>query len=1184
MKPQISSTKEVEKLNIIAIGASAGGLEALQEFLSHLPEFTNTAIIIAQHLSPTHKSLLVQLLSKQTKLSVAEAKNNTLLAANTVYITPPDKEISVVKGRISLEKPSSLIGPKPSVDVLFNSLANQNQKIVAIILSGTGSDGAKGLASLKGDNFLKIAQDPKTSKYDGMPNAAILSGQVQLILSPENMGQEIIHFFNDPGFYSNLQKEDLENSQNSFDTILKILGKRTGTDFSNYKTATLMRRLEKRLQMLEISDLKRYVNYLENNSKEIDEMFKMMLIGVTYFFRDIEAFNALENHLKSIIESKKENETLRIWVPGCSTGEEAYSIAILADILIAKSKSSMNIQLFATDIDERAINHARKAIYSASSVADIPDEIKEKYFLRKGQEFEVIKNIRSNVLFSKHDVILNPPFLRVDLISCRNLLIYFNAALQQQVLPIFHYAINNEGYLFLGKAETVGQFTDLFTTVDSKNKIYKRKRGGNIGAVKFSSFRAHVFSQKNITPKPVNKEVSLTDRVKETLFNTYENPYVVINSDFDVQEVFGDVRLFLSLPPGNIQVNLLKMVNPELQIELRGLLTKVIKESESFQSQIRKFKLFNVDYFVRIAAKPLMYDNIGQDLYMVIFEKLNIDEYINKGNFEDPVTLTNIRIKELETELNATKEHLQTYIEEIETSNEELQSLNEELQSTNEELQSSNEELETTNEELQSTNEEMQIAYAELRSIHDELAKKDEALLKTEANTRSLLNNNLQAFILIDTKYQIIDFNKKATALLEELSLKKIKTGKSIIDFLPSGDVESYLLRFKKAINENEQELVFEKQTKAENGEIYWLRININAANIGGNSPEKLTLGILDITDQKRIELKLNSSKVRLESLLNSQTHYVVRTDLDGCHTYWNKVFENDYGWLYEKTGIAGSSCLISVCEHHHSKVSEAVDKCLKNPGTVVKVELDKPGKNGRIRTTIWEFICIADEPDKPLEIQCMGVEITQINQLRENERLLNEAQSISKLGSWNFDFKKDKLTWSDGLYKVFDVDKNTFKQTHGSFVSLIDKEFQETVRAASQKAQETGESFHIIYKITTPKGEKRTIEEYGFSEKNEAGEVIRLFGTAQNITNRIEIEEKLKNSDRIFQYAKDMLCIAGFDGYFKVLNPAWSSILGWSVDELLSKPFIEFIHPDDRNKTTQENDTVTKGSGSVFF
>lgn len=417
LEPPAKQAKHIKPLKpaelyIIAIGASAGGLEALQEFLSHLPAINNIAIIVAQHLSPTHKSMLVQLLSRETKLEVAEAENGSTLQPNKIYITPPDKEISISAGKIVLKKPQSSVGPKPSVDVLFTSLAEDAaHRVLGIILSGTGSDGAAGVRMIKKQGGFIIAQEPHTAKYDGMPLASIETGDVDLVLPPEKMGEEILEHFLNPG-HIRIKPAEAESEGSSLEKIIKVLSKRTGTDFSNYKSATIIRRLEKRLAILKIKSIDAYLKLLEESPKEQDEMFNMILIGVTTFFRDVEAFGALENALHKIINAKTHKDPIRIWVPGCYTGEEAYSIAILLNRILKDRTQNHIIQIFATDIDEKAIAAARKGIYNSSSLENVPQEIKDKYFIHSGNEYELIKSIRSMVLFSRHDVTNNPPFFK----------------------------------------------------------------------------------------------------------------------------------------------------------------------------------------------------------------------------------------------------------------------------------------------------------------------------------------------------------------------------------------------------------------------------------------------------------------------------------------------------------------------------------------------------------------------------------------------------------------------------------------------------------------------------------------------------------------------------------------------------------------------------------------------------
>lgn len=834
---------------VIAIGASAGGLEALQEFIAHLPELNQFCILIAQHLSPTHKSMLVELLRRESERTILEATHGSALETNRIYITPPDNEITIVDGFIHLQKPSSPLGPKPSVDILFQSLGQlKSTKVIAVILSGTGSDGAAGIRELKRQGAYVIVQDPESAKYDGMPTSAIQTGLVDAILHPEKMGEEILEVMLGKQSENTLSDQP-DASLPTLQKILFYLGKRSGADFSNYKTATICRRLEKRMDVLKIATIDDYLKVIEENPREADEMFQMVLIGVTMFFRDMESFGVLEDYLRKLLADKTNNDPIRIWVPGCSTGEEAYSIAILINRILKERTEHYNVQIFATDIDQHAISFARKGQYDEATIAHLPQELIDQYFIRSGSKFELIKKIRSMVLFSRHDVIRNPPFLKMDLISCRNLLIYFNSALQQQIIPIFHYALNPEAFLFLGKSETIGQFGDLFSSADNRHKIYIRKRGGSLHGIKFSAFKAQQLpsTKTNYAPAPKRQDITVAELVKESLFQTFEHPYVVVNDLMDVQEVHGDVRLFMSLSPGGISLQLIKMLNTELQIEVRSILTKSIKERTSVKSKIKKFDLFGNRYYVRINAKPLLYKEGTQELFVVIFERLELDELFPSNEDHNHVSIDNARIAELEHELAATKEHLQTYIEEIETSNEELQSLNEELQSTNEELQSSNEELETSNEELQSTNEEIQIAYAELKTAHEELEKKEKSLLLAHANTEALLANTLQSFMLIDNNYRIVKFNEKANFIVQQLRHKRLRVDDLIIDMIPAGHVEDFILDFNTALQG--QDLKVERQYVNARGLQQWFTMEFSPVMLGNGRVSGISLAILETTE-----------------------------------------------------------------------------------------------------------------------------------------------------------------------------------------------------------------------------------------------------------------------------------------------------------------------------------------------
>jgi len=905
-----------DQLYIVGIGASAGGLEALQELISHLPkELNNVAIIIAQHLSPTYKSMLVQLLGRQTTLEVVEARNSLAISSGKIYITPPDSEISILKGYIQLKKPAAGAQPKPSVDAFFQSLAIEKQeKAIGIILSGTGTDGANGIRSIKNAGGITIVQEPQTAKYDGMPIAAIETGQVDLVLSPDKIGEELHEILISPS--TRLHLKETHESDDALEKILHLLSRRSGTDFANYKPSTICRRLEKRMSALKMeSDIQKYLEYVEKHPDELDMLFDNVLIGVTSFFRDAEAFKFLEKYLAKIIAANVVSKQIRIWTPGCATGEETYSIAIALAQLLGNKLTDYNVQIFGTDIDEKAIAFARKAIYDKTVVVGISDNILDSYFLKKGNQYEVIKPIRQMVLFSKHDVTNNPPFLKLDLISCRNLLIYFGQNLQKHVIPIFHYALNPEGYLFLGKSETVGQFSDLFQTVEGKHKIFQRKRGNQFHAIRFSGFKPNL-QQNRIRSTDTRTNLSrrtIPEMVRETLYNTFEYPYVIINETLDILEISGDVRMFLGFSSGEMNANIIKLIHKDLQIEFRSVINKAVKENQPAKSEVKKIDFFDKKLMVQIVLKPLLYSPTENALYMVIFESHEAVENDNLPTKELPEADTS-RILELEHELAATKENLQTFIEELETANEELQSLNEELQSSNEELQSSNEELETSNEELQSTNEELQIAYTELKAANEEIERQAALLHTSEQNANALLSNTLQAFVLINSDYKLSAFNKLAEKLSAEIFARSLRLQDNIIDIIPEDDFEFFHKELKKALAL--KTIIGERTFTDKQGQLRWFKYNFTPVIGKSGQAEGVSLALLEITEQKKIEKEVLDNEKLINSIFNCADIGICVTNQDACFVKANQAYCDLYGYTMDE--IIGKPFTIVVPPEHH--------------------------------------------------------------------------------------------------------------------------------------------------------------------------------------------------------------------------------------------------------------------------
>ncbi len=863
--------KKKSDFHVCVIGASAGGLDAITQLLNQLPKkSTLLSIIIAQHLSPTHKSRLVELLQKGTNWPVKEASQGEALVAGNILITPPDKDISINKGKVNLTKPSSNIGPKPSVNILFSTAAEYyEEKTLGVILSGSGSDGATGVESIKLAGGITLVQEPREASYDGMPNAAIETGMVDATFNVVEFGNVIDDILT--GEFNPTTEENAEDLSD-LQKIFALLAGRTGVDFNDYKESTIKRRLESRISQLKINNINAYLNYIEKKPAEVELLFNHVLIGVTQFFRDPHAFEALRTHLQHLIDSK-EDKRIRIWIPGCATGEEPNSIAILLSELLGSDLSEYDIQIFATDIDEVAISKARKGYYPKETVELLPTHYVSRYFRQRGNSYEVVKSVRSSILFSRHDVTSNPPFLKLDLVVCRNMLIYFNNDLQKRVIPVFHYALNPGGLLFVGSSEALGTKEHLFQVVDKKNKIFKRKAGMPDRGLRFSSSK---YRTPKVAPKPHAKPVPLMDKIKNEFLDSYHQPFVVIDESQEVLYLSGNMAPFLHLPQGAATNNLFKQLNEEIEIDVRSVVSKAIKVVELQMSELKRVKQGDQYFLLRVVVKPIT--TLTETYFVVIFESMAVREDMVIMQEVSADKKHNSQINELERELLTTKEHLQSYIEELETTNEEMQSLNEELQSANEELQSSNEELETSNEELQSTNEEVQIAYQELKQLNEDLAKKEQTLQSVYSNVNALVNNELQGFILVDQNLAIIEFNKRAREIVMNMNGSILSKGRHFVDLLPSrlSHVFFHFIGFVKDGNPISTKFDVEEQD-----EINETHLQLNFTPVVSESGQRQTsIGLLDMSnsflherEMKKLNNELKRSNEELQSFAYVASH-----------------------------------------------------------------------------------------------------------------------------------------------------------------------------------------------------------------------------------------------------------------------------------------------------------------------
>ncbi len=752
--PSPSTAQAAAPVRVVGIGASAGGLEALRELLEALPQSKELSYVIAQHVSPTHVSLLMNLLSPSTELAVQDLTDGQRPQSNTIYITPPNRDVVMREGRLRLTEPMHTIGPKPSVNHFFHSLAeDQGELAVGIVLSGTGSDGSAGLRAIKAAGGLTIAQDPDTAKYDGMPRSAVKTGQVDLILKPSDMGRMlerlVLQLPELPGMTGDGEGESVESDE--YTQIGQLVRQFTTFRLSDYKPATVKRRIARRMGLLGIASLREYIEFLRKEKDEPQRLVRDTFISVTAFFRDTEPFHALERAIDELVRTRADHGVIRCWVPGCASGEEAYSIAmLLEEALRLHARGDLQYMVFASDLDEDALEQARSAMYPAVELDCVAKPLRDRYTEQVGTHSHVLKSIRNRMVFARQNLLEDPPFARLDLISCRNLLIYLNPPAQRRVFEVMHYALNPQGRLFLGRSESAESHKDLFVPLDSRARLYRRQEG--LAAYPIPMAQALNRMQPTL---PDGRRGAATQadgvgaRAVQVLAERFAPPSLVVDDNDHIIHFQGQLKPFLEFPRGRAEMLLFDLVAPALRAELRALVYRCRRDLESVRSGAWAQRIDDRPHQVSVHLSPL--EAGSGRLLLLSFLARESEERPDAGR--SPASdREHLIITELEQELANTRSHLNLIVEELESSNEELQSLNEELQSTNEELQSTNEELQTSNEELQSTNEE-------LLTVNEELQVKSTELEETASDLLNVKESLTFPVIVVDLQLKVTRAN-----------------------------------------------------------------------------------------------------------------------------------------------------------------------------------------------------------------------------------------------------------------------------------------------------------------------------------------------------------------------------------------------------------------------------------------
>jgi len=869
---------------VVGIGASAGGLAAIEEFLAAMPtgESLGMAFVLVQHLDPDHKSMLLDLVRRYTHMEVAWAENGMEVRPSCAYVMPPNKDMALVGGRLVLVDPEAPRGQRLPIDYFFRSLAaDQRERAVCIVLSGTGSDGTLGLRAIKGEGGMAIAQNPDTAGYDGMPRSAIATGLVDYVLAPAEMPEQLLGYVSRAfGRAPQPARATAPGGPDLLLEVLHLLRDRSGHDFTHYKTNTLRRRVERRMAVTRIERMDDYLALLKRDSLEVETLFRELLIGVTNFFRDAPAFEALATEaLPPLVAARAPGDPVRAWVPGCSTGEEAYSIAMLLQEQAGNVKRNVPAQVFATDIDAEAIERARAGVYPSSISADVSAERLARFFVQDGDTYRVAKSVRDCLVFAKQDVTRDPPFSRVDLISCRNLLIYMDGALQQKLMPLFHYALNPDGYLFLGSSETVGDAADLFAPVDKKWKLFQRRGTVTPRQLLTMAMPLRGAGAPGEGRRPPLQEASLRVRVREvaerTLLDKHAPACVVVNAEGDVLYIHGHTGRYLEPAPGEPSGSLLKMAREGLRLEIASGVRKALAQKEAVRYERLRVRTNGGVALVNLIIEPMSGPDAVKGVMLVLFEDVPTTDDVLGAAAAEPIADREQRIADLDRELSAKEEYLRTTVEELETSNEELKSTNEEMQSSNEELQSTNEELETSREELQSVNEE-------LVTVNSELQQKIEELSRANNDMNNMLAGTGIGTLFVDRQLLITRFTTAVTAIM---NLIPTDVGRPLNDIAPrlTGDIDLVAA----ATSVLDTLAPVEMQVESGGGRLYQMRV-VPYRTLE-NVIEGAVLTFVDVTDRRQAEANLRHTHALLQAALDQSPAGIAIADApDGALRYVN--------------------------------------------------------------------------------------------------------------------------------------------------------------------------------------------------------------------------------------------------------------------------------------------------------
>lgn len=1168
-KPGFEQRTDSE-LHLVGIGASAGGLEAIQEFFDHMPATDNIAFVIVQHLSSEHKSLLVELVARHTQLKVAEAQDGMDASPYNVYVIPNNKILTIERGKLRLSDKAQIKAPNTAIDKFLESLADDlGANAIAVILSGTGTDGSRGIQSVQESGGMVIVQEPETAKFNGMPNSAIATGCADFILPPKCMPRQILEYLKDK---PKISLKTGSPDASLLPEVFKLIERHCGYDFTNYKTSTILRRISRRMGMLGFSTFHEYFKVLKESAEECRFIGKEFLIGVTQFFRDYEAFESLSKEaLSQIVRKIKHHELLKVWVTACSTGEEAYSIAMLLDDMLQKQDKTVEVKIFASDIDSKAIELASKGTYPLSSMRNVPPEFFERYFIVENGFVTIIPRLRKQIVFAHHNLLKDPPFIKNHLVTCRNMLIYVNNVLQKKAISNFLFSLNQDGYLFLGPSETLVT-KDGFEEVNGKWKIFRKvTEGPTFKSDKvFSSPQYRYTHAYNVQRKNVDTATDLQQKFKNVLIEQYGFLAIYVDQNLDIKDATGNLNRHLTLPEKFGTLNLLGMLRKDLSVSVGAAIRSARKENKIVTLE----NLKTVDgKAISIRVDP----GLHKDYFFIL-----IHEYYEKSEVSDskvqpgPVAALNSNyVSELEDDLRQTRMELQMAVENSETAHEELQSSNEELLSANEELQSSNEELQSLNEELHTLNTEHQARIKELTELNDDL---DNYFRSTDL-----------AQIFLDKRLYIRKFNPLAVKMI---NLIPDDIGRPLAHISTNiRNDKSFMEDIHQVLRTNQ---MLEREVQMTNGQIWLMRIFPfvrKDKNIDGT-----VVTFIDITNLKELNTLVKSV---FNATLSAIMAFKAVRSRDGEIIDFEKIISNYAAdallrryTSQEGKVLLGKSIPELASEDLFAKY-KAVISSGKSLHTEIKMTHSRIEWFAAIISPMMDgmVINLTNITDKRLAEERFLQNHQELIKTKESYRKLNVKleenvkERTAELASseerfrlisgvtsdaiWDRDLKNNTIWWSDSFYHWFGYQNNTEVNTVEFFQSKIHPDDFAGVKKTIDEAIARRSEWSISYRFANSKGIFIPVSDKGMvlSEENIP---YRLVGAITDITaqevarenellkvHKSELEELVKERTieleaqkeilfNLLMQAPALICtLKGPEHVYDLVNPSYQKLFG---------------------------------------